>query len=133
MSTATVTRPRYTVQPLDPGVIAIKLSPRVMVIRNVETDKDVTYFGFDTFEEAVTLRAWMDARDFGPYNRVKDAGTNKPRKSERMPQPWELKVHRCPQKWVEQAVKADNARAERARQDAEFWNRVESARADLGL
>ncbi|WP_287128950.1 hypothetical protein [Candidatus Cyanaurora vandensis] len=129
MSTLTQTRPRFTVQPLDLTVLAIKLSPRVLVIRNTHTDKDVTYFGFDTFEEAVKLREWMNAHQFGPYNRVNDAGTNKPRKAERLPQAWEMKVHRCPTYWIEQAVKRDLERTETARIIAAG----QAARHDLGL
>ena len=125
----TAQRPRYTVQALDKFVTAIKLSPRVTVIRNVETDKDIVYFGFDTYEEAVKLREWMNARKFGPYNRVNDAGTNKPRKSERLTQAWELKVHRCPTQWIEQAVNADLKRVERERIIADG----EAAKRDLGF
>ncbi len=103
-------KPRYTVQPLDPQILLIKLSPRISVIRNVATGKDVTYFGCDTLEQAQRLAAWMADRGYSKYSPAKDRGANKPRKSQRMPQAYELKCHRCPEAWIVQAMARDLAR-----------------------
>jgi len=109
--TATTLKPRYTVQPLDTDIIQIKLSPRVALIRNTRTDKDIAYFGFLSLTQAKTFTNWITEQGIQHYSRSTDEGWCSPRRSERIPTvPYEVKVHRAPRWLIERAVAKDQSR-----------------------
>ncbi|NJM00281.1 MAG: hypothetical protein HC924_16465 [Synechococcaceae cyanobacterium SM2_3_2] len=109
--TATMLKPHYTIQPLDSDIIQIKLSPRVALIRNTHTDKDIAYFGFTSLAQAKTFTTWITEQGIQHYSRSTDEGWCNPRRSERIPTvSYEVKIHRAPRWLIERAVAKDQSR-----------------------
>ncbi|WP_218081065.1 hypothetical protein [Anthocerotibacter panamensis] len=124
-----VPRPRYSVIPLDAGVTALKASPRVALIAQIDgvgrvkvkgedDQKYILYLGFLTSIEAQRMQDWLGARQVGKYDRGTDSGCNKPRFVER-PElyadpcvAFELKIHRPPAALIDRVISADLARVQ---------------------
>lgn len=98
---------KLTVIPLSSSCTQIKLSPRVSVIRNVSTAKDVGYFGFHDLDLAIRFTEWLTRKGIGRYDFSADTGWCKPRRSKRLGTTWEVKVHRAPEWLVAAAVSRD--------------------------
>lgn len=76
-----------------------------------EGDKFFLYLGFDSIESANTTRDWLIRNNWvTPYHRDTDSGCNKPRKAERMPQAYELKIHRPKPELVDLMISTEKAK-----------------------